>query len=70
MTLVNRSIVEGTVNPVIYIGHKEYRVKGVSYRYALSLMGHESSKILDLYYTMYDKDAQRAIAAIKLPLSG
>lgn len=41
--------------------------ESVSYRYALSLMGHGSSKILDLYYTMYDKDAERAIAAIQLP---
>ncbi len=29
-------------------------------------MGHRSSDILDLYYKMYDKDAERAILAIQL----
>jgi len=40
--------------------------KQVSYKYALALMGH-GSDILDLDYTMYDEDAEKAIAAIELP---
>ncbi len=39
--------------------------KNVSYKYALEFMGHSDSKILDLYYTMYDKDAEKAIATIQ-----
>lgn len=39
----------------------------VSYKYALEFMGHRSSEILDLYYTMFDRDAERAILAIELP---
>jgi len=41
----------------------------VSYKYALAFMGHRSSDILDLYYKMYDKDAERAILAIQLRTS-
>lgn len=40
--------------------------ENVSYKYALEFMGHRSSDILDLYYKMYDKDAERAILAIQL----
>ncbi len=36
----------------------------ISYKYALEWMGHKSSDILDLYYTMYDKTAEAAIATI------
>lgn len=39
----------------------------VSYKYALEFMGHRSSDILDLYYTMFDRDAERAIQAIEIP---
>lgn len=39
------------------------------YGYALRLMGHGSSKILDLYFTVYDADAVKAIEAIQLPPS-
>jgi integrase len=39
----------------------------VSYKYALEFMGHRDSNILDLYYTMFDRDAERAIRAIKIP---
>lgn len=44
--------------------------QNVSYRYALQLMGHGSSKILDLYFSVYDADAVKAIEAIQLPPSG
>ncbi len=40
----------------------------VSYKYALEFMGHTSSDILDLYYTMFDRDAERAIALIQVPV--
>lgn len=43
--------------------------QNVSYRYALQLMGHGSSKILDLYFSVYDADAAKAIDAIQLPPS-
>lgn len=43
--------------------------QNVSYRYALQLMGHGSSKILDLYFSVYDADAVKAIEAIELPPS-
>ena len=36
----------------------------VSHRYALEFMGHSSSEILDLYYTMYDDAAEQAIGKI------
>jgi integrase len=36
----------------------------VSYKYALEFMGHSSSRVLDLYYTMYDPVAEEAILAI------
>lgn len=36
----------------------------VSYKYALEWMGHTSSEILDLYYTMYDETADAAMATI------
>tara|TARA_R110002072_G_scaffold42064_11_gene118049 strand:- start:71722 stop:72405 length:684 start_codon:yes stop_codon:yes gene_type:complete len=42
----------------------------VSYKYALEFMGHSDSKILDLYYTMFDEDAERAIAMIQLAPRG
>jgi integrase len=37
----------------------------ISYKYALSFMGHSSSDILDLYYQMFDKDAETAIGTIQ-----
>lgn len=39
----------------------------VSYRYALEWMGHSSSDILDLYYTMYDSTAETAMGTILYP---
>lgn len=36
----------------------------VAYKYALEWMGHSSSEILDLYYTMFDDVAERAISTI------
>jgi site-specific recombinase XerD len=36
----------------------------LSYKYALQFMGHKSSDILDLYYTMYDATAEAAINTI------
>ncbi len=36
----------------------------ISYKYALEWMGHKSSDILDLYYTMYDDTAEAAMATI------
>ncbi len=36
----------------------------ISYKYALEWMGHKSSDILDLYYTMYDDTAEVAMATI------
>ena len=36
----------------------------ISYKYALEWMGHKSSDILDLYYTMYDETAEAAMATI------
>jgi len=36
----------------------------VSYKYALEWMGHRDSAILDLYYTMFDRDAHVAIRSI------
>ena len=41
--------------------------QNVSQRYALQLMGHTSSKILDMYFSVYDEDAARAIESIELP---
>jgi len=41
--------------------------QNVSYKYALQLMGHSSSKILDMYFSVYDEDAVKAIQAIQLP---
>jgi integrase len=40
----------------------------ISYKYALEWMGHTSSDILDLYYTMYDDAAQAAIRTVEYPL--
>jgi integrase len=40
----------------------------VSYKYALEFMGHTESRILDLYYTMFDEDAAKAILTIQYPL--
>ena len=37
----------------------------VSYKYALEFMGHKDSKILDLYYKMFDKTAELAMASIR-----
>ncbi len=37
----------------------------ISYKYALEWMGHPSSRILDIYYTMYDQSAIRAMATIR-----
>lgn len=39
----------------------------VSYKYALEWMGHRSSDILDLYYTMFDSDAHLAMATLVYP---
>jgi len=39
----------------------------VSYKYALEWMGHTSSEILDIYYTMYDDTAQEAIETLEYP---
>ena len=36
----------------------------VSYKYALTWMGHSSSEILDLYYTMFDQTAELAMNTI------
>jgi integrase len=38
----------------------------ISYKYALEFMGHSSSKILDLYFRMFDPDAEQAIQAIEI----
>jgi len=40
----------------------------VSYKYALEWMGHQSSDILDLYYTMFDATAEAAIKTIDYPV--
>ncbi len=37
----------------------------ISYKYALEWMGHRSSDILDLYYTMFDDTAETAIKTIE-----
>lgn len=37
----------------------------VSYKYALSWMGHSNSDILDLYYTMFDQTAELAMKTIQ-----
>jgi integrase len=39
----------------------------VSYKYALEWMGHRSSDILDLYYTMFDADAHAAMTTLVYP---
>jgi integrase len=39
----------------------------VSYKYALTWMGHSSSEILDLYYTMFDQTAELAMKTIAYP---
>jgi integrase len=36
----------------------------ISYKYALEWMGHRSSDILDLYYTMFDPDAHAAMKTL------
>jgi len=41
----------------------------ISYKYALEWMGHKSSEILDLYYTMYDDTAEAAIKTIEYKAS-
>jgi len=41
----------------------------ISYKYALEFMGHSSSRVLDLYYRMYDPVAEKAILAIRLPVA-
>jgi hypothetical protein len=38
--------------------------QNISYKYALEWMGHKSSEILDLYYTMFDDVADQAMAGI------
>ena len=37
----------------------------ISYKYALEWMGHRSSDILDLYYTMFDDTAEAAMRTIQ-----
>ena len=39
----------------------------ISYKYALEWMGHRSSDILDLYYTMFDDTAEAAMRSINYP---
>ena len=39
----------------------------ISYKYALTWMGHSSSEILDMYYTMFDATAEAAIDTITYP---
>jgi integrase len=39
----------------------------ISYKYALEWMGHRSSDILDLYYTMFDPDAHAAMKTLIYP---
>jgi integrase len=36
----------------------------ISYKYALTWMGHKSSDVLDMYYTMFDDTAHKAIETI------
>jgi len=43
------------------------RSKETSYKQALALMGHKNSRVFDLYFTMFDKDAHKAIASIHYP---
>lgn len=43
--------------------------QSISYRYALSWMGHSSSAILDLYVTTFDETAINAIASLRYPLA-
>jgi integrase len=38
---------------------------GVAYKYALSWLGHSSSEILDLYFTMFDDVADRAMRTLE-----
>lgn len=60
-----------------FVNHRQYKLhtfrhafasmcarNNVSYKYALEWMGHKSSDILDLYYTMYDATAEAAIRTI------
>lgn len=44
--------------------------QNISYKYALEWMGHRSSDILDLYYTMYDETAEAAIKTIDYHATG
>jgi len=39
----------------------------VSYKYALEWMGHRSSEILDMYYSMFDDTADAAMGTIDYP---
>jgi integrase len=41
----------------------------VSYKYALEWMGHRSSDILDMYYTMFDADAHAAMTTLVYPVA-
>ncbi len=41
--------------------------KNISYKYALEWMGHRSSDILDLYYSMFDADAHQAMQTLVYP---
>jgi len=43
--------------------------QGVAYKQALAWMGHKDSKILDLYITLFDPDAERAISTVKYSAS-
>ncbi len=40
----------------------------ISHKYALEWMGHSSSKILDIYYKMFDDVSQQAMATIDYPI--
>ena len=63
-----------------FANHKQYKLhtfrhtfasmcarNNVSYKYALEWMGHRSSDILDLYYTMFDADAHAAMKTLVYP---
>ena len=39
----------------------------MSQKYALEWMGHSSSDILDIYYTMHNEVSQQAMATINYP---
>jgi integrase len=38
-----------------------------AYKHALTLMGHKNSRVFDMYHSMFNDDAQKAIATINYP---